>query len=365
VLAIMVAIGLAVCGLGYWGLVLRPIVSAACMLTGAWILCSWRPGRPTFDSEVKKLIRFGMHVVGFTLTYSAGKSADRFALGLRYLPREVGLYQNALNLYDNSICAVLNPLHAVGSAALSKLQATPELLKGKYLAALSALAFYMMPASAILSVLSVDLIVILLGEKWRGAGSLLGILALRGMFHVIEGSQGWLHLSTGRADRWMNWGIITTIVQVVAIIVGLPFGAKGVSIAFVVSGCLIAFPSISYAGRTVGIGLREVIQAVGRQLFGALITVGIGWWLRARYLENLPSLYRFALLGALCVAIYLVIVVLFFRVTDPLRIGVRLVLEHLPADPLRKRKHLGAGHNSVQAMPVAEVESIAKEPSVH
>jgi Transposase, Mutator family len=32
----------------------------------------------------------------------------------------------------------------------------------------------------------------LLGEMWRAAGLLLSIIALRGIFQVVEGSQGWL-----------------------------------------------------------------------------------------------------------------------------------------------------------------------------
>src|SRR5262249_40780855 len=101
----------------------------------------------------------------------------------------------------------------------------------KYEAALSALAFFVMPTAAILSVTAEDLTVILLGEKWRAAGLLLSIIALRGIFQVVEGSQGWLHLSTGRADRWRNWGIVSVVVQVVAVLGGLPFGATGVAVA--------------------------------------------------------------------------------------------------------------------------------------
>ncbi len=340
--AVVVAIGLAACGLGYWGLALRPIVAAAGMAIGAWSFCSWRPGRPAFDSEVRKLVRFGMHVVGFTLTYSAGKSADRFALGLRYLPREVGFYQNAINLYENSIFAVLNPLHAVGSAALSKLQSTPQLLKQKYSAALSALAFYVMPASAILSVVSVDVVTLLLGEKWRVAGTLLSIMALRGMLHVVEGSQGWLHLSTGRPDRWMKWGIVSALVQVLAIVGGLPFGARGVAIGFVLSGCAVAFPSIMYAGRTIGVGFIDVVKAVGRQLVGGVIIAGTGWWLRLQALEQVPSFYRAALLSVFCLLLYLFVVVGLFRLTDPIRVGARLAWDHVPVGwVLKARLFLG------------------------
>ena len=43
-----------------------------------------------------------------------------------------------------------------------------------------------MPTAAILSVTAEDLTVLLLGEKWRAAGLLLSIIALRGIFQVVE-----------------------------------------------------------------------------------------------------------------------------------------------------------------------------------
>src|SRR6516165_9094025 len=206
------------------------------------------------------MVRFGLHVVGFSVMYGVARSADRIALGLFYRPDEVGYYQNAITLYDNSIFSTLGQLHTVGSAALSKLQSNPVALGQKYEAALSALAFFMMPTAAILSVTAQDLTVMLLGEKWRPAGLLLSIIALRGIFQVVEGSQGWLHLSIGRADRWRNWGIVSLVVQIVAVIGGLPFGARGVAVAVVVTSLLLAVPSITYAGRPIGLGAGVVIR---------------------------------------------------------------------------------------------------------
>src|SRR3984893_7249174 len=199
---IAVAILVAFCGYGYWALVLRPIANSLCVAFGALLACRWRPGFPVFDNEVKSMVRFGLHVVGFSVTYTLAKAVDRIALGLFYRPDQVGYYQNAITLYDNSIFSALVQMHTVGSAALSKLQSNPAALRKKYEAALSALAFFVMPLAAILSVTAEDLTVILLGEKWRGAGLLLRIIALRGIYQVVEGSQGWLHLSVGRADRW-------------------------------------------------------------------------------------------------------------------------------------------------------------------
>jgi O-antigen/teichoic acid export membrane protein len=322
---IAVAIVISICGYGYWALVLRPITNALCVAFGAWLACRWRPGFPVFDEEVKSMVRFGLHVVGFSVTYTVAKAVDRIALGLFYRPDQVGYYQNAITLYENSIFSALAQLHTVGSAALSKLQSNPAALRQKYEAALSALAFFVMPMAAILSVTGEDVTVILLGEKWRAAGSLLSIIALRGIFQVIEGSQGWLHLSVGRADRWRNWGIVSLVVQVAAVFGGLPFGATGIAVAGVIASVLIAVPSISYAGRPIGIGAALVVRAVRPQLIGAISIAAVGWWLQAAMLADYSGFVRILLSGGFCTCIYLAIVVGLFRLTEPIRIAGRIV----------------------------------------
>jgi len=317
VIAILMALG----GYGYWALVLRPIVSSLWLACGAWLFCGWRPGSPVVDAEVKSMVRFGLHVVGFSATYTLARAVDRIGLSLFYRPDIVGYYQNATTLYENSIWAVLLQVHTVGSASLSKLQSNPAALREKYETALSALAFFIMPVAAILSVTADDITVLLLGEKWRQAGSLLGIIAIRGIFQVIEGSQGWVHLSIGRADRWQKWGIVSLCAQVVAVLGGLPFGPEGVAAASVIAALLIAVPSIEYAGRPIGIGAAVVIRAVNRQLIGAMITLAAGWCLQMTVLTGYPSLIRILLSGAFCTCLYLVIVVGLLRLTGPVKVA--------------------------------------------
>ena len=93
------------------------------------------------------------------------KVADRIALGLFYPPSEVGFYTNTQNMYDNAFMSPIGQLHGVGSAGLSKLRSNPGPLQQKYEATLSALAFFVMPTAAILSVTGQDVAVILLGEN--------------------------------------------------------------------------------------------------------------------------------------------------------------------------------------------------------
>jgi O-antigen/teichoic acid export membrane protein len=326
------AVVMAIAGYGYWALVVRPVVTSICVVVAAWSACRWRPGAAVFDAEVRSMVRFGLHVVGFTVAYTLSRAVDRIALGLLYRADQVGYYQNAMNLYDNSIYAALNQTHAVGSSALSKLQSNPVALRQKYEAALSILAFFLMPAAAILSVTAEDLTVVLLGQKWQSAGALLSIIALRGISHVVEGSQGWLHLSLGRADRWQTWGIVSLAAQVVAVLAGLPFGPVGVAWGVVIGYSLIALPSVIYAGRPIDIGAELVMRAVGPQTVGAIAIAAAGWWLQATLLGAYPALARMILSGCFCGCLYLAIVVGVFRVAEPLRIAGTII-----QDFIRKR----------------------------
>jgi PST family polysaccharide transporter len=267
------------------------------------------------------MVRFGLHVVGFGVAYSVAKAVDRLGLGLFYRPDVVGYYQNATALYEYSILLALGQVTAVGSASLSKLQSDPVALRQRYEAALSALAFFMMPIAAILSVTAQDVTVLLLGERWHVAGSLLSIIALRGIFQVVESSQAWLHLSLGRPDRWQNWGIVTLVVQVVALLGGLPFGAEGVAAASVVACVLLALPSIAYAGRPIGIDAATVMRAVSAQLIGAISILAMGWYLRVTVLADYPSVLRILLSGVFCTCLYLAIVMGLLRLTQPIKVA--------------------------------------------
>jgi polysaccharide transporter, PST family len=318
---IIVAIFMALCGYGYWALVLRPIASSLWLACGVWLCCPWRPGFPVLDADVKAMVRFGLHVVGFSVTYTLARAVDRIGLSLFYRPDVVGYYQNATTLYENSIFSVLIQLHTVGSASLSKIQSNPVALRQKYEAALSALAFFIMPTAAILSVTAEDVTVLLLGEKWRTAGLILSIIALRGMFQVVEGSQGWVHLSIGRPDRWRKWGLVSLGVQLGALFGGLPFGTEGVAAASVIASLLIAIPAIEYAGRPIGIGAALVMRAVGPQLIGAISIVAAGWCLHMTILADYSSLTRILLSGVFCACLYLTVVVGLFRLVEPVRVA--------------------------------------------
>ena len=198
--------------------------------------------------SVKVMLGFGGNVLGFSMVDFLAKNMDRIGIGSRSGARLLGYYQSALLVYDNTLDLTF-PLHNVAVASLSKLQSDVTSLRTLWAKALSTLAFYGMPAFGILSVTGQDTIVLLLGEKWSSASLLLSVLALRGPAHLVERTLGWLHVTAGRPDRWMRWGIFATCIQAIALFSGLPFGPIGVVLAYVLSTYLLFVPALASARR--------------------------------------------------------------------------------------------------------------------
>jgi polysaccharide transporter, PST family len=330
-LGAVLAIAIALAGLHYWALVLRPIAAATFLALGAWLQCRWMPRRPQVTEDVKEMVKFGLNVTGFTMTDFVGRTSDRVAVGYRSGPAALGYYQNALFVYDNVIDIVVAPLHGVAVAGLSKLRTDRAALVRSWEKALSTLVFFSMPGFALLAVTGHDVIVLLLGPKWAPSGALLSVLALRGIPHSVERTCGWLHVTAGRTDRWMRWGAFLACAQIAALAVALPFGPIGVAWAYVATMFVLFVPAIVYSGRPFGIRARDVIRAVWRPLLATGVALIAGLILRGGVLAAVSPLLRVAASSAAVASVYLVTVTLLLGVTAPLQSAWSLCADFLPA----------------------------------
>lgn len=331
----VVSIAMALAGCGYWSLVVKPIVTSAIVCVGAWWFCRWVPSRPRASSGVGELARFGLGVTGFTLTDYFARSADRLAIGYFFGAASLGYFQNAFTIYSNVLSILSEPLHNIAASGLSKLRDDPAQLRRLWAKALSLVSFVSAPIFAILAVTGQDVVVMLLGAKWAASGPLVCILAARGIAQTAERTLGWLHVAAGRSDRWLRWGFVSAALQVAAVIAGLPFGPIGLTTSCAALVYLLLVPAIAYSGQPFGIGARDVIQAVGPQIVGALAATACAMAVQQIFLGELMPVLRVALSVAMLTTIYLAIVVGLFRVTEPIRVGLSTLRD------FRRRRAVG------------------------
>ena len=330
-LSAVVAVTAGLLGAGYWALIVRPIATPTFLAVGVWIRCRWLPGKPEFTDGVKDSVKFGVNITGFCLTDFASRSTDRVAIGYRTGASGLGQYQNAMFVYDNLLDVLVYPLHGVAVASLSKLRDDLGELRRAWGKALSLVAFFAMPAFGLLASTSQDVVVVLLGQKWASAGLLLSVLAFRGIPHCVERTMGWLHVTAGRSDRWVKWGLFAAAVQVVGVLCGLPFGPFGIAVAYVVTMFLLFVPAVAYAGRPLDIYAGDVVRIVWRPMLASVAAAAIAFATRWTMLPDMHPFWRGVVLGIVYLTAYLALVVGVLNERTPVRTTRTLVRGYFTA----------------------------------
>src|SRR5262249_60693809 len=118
--------------------------------------------------------------------------------------------------------------------------------------------------------------------------------------------------------------------RVIALGGGVPFGLIGVAVAYAIVLFGLFVPALVYAGRPLGIGLKDVLQAAGPQTAAGLAAVAFGLLVQEAFLSDFSRFARLFVSAQICLAIYLCVVVGIFRVTGPLRLALSLLRDFSP-----------------------------------
>ncbi len=265
------AILLALAGAGYWAIVMRDLISSVTICILTWTLCRWRPGPPKKSPGVLSLIKFGANSVGYyTVNYFAN-NLDKAIIGKSSGAEQLGYYSRAYYLATTPSSQLTQSLFHVAVSTLSKLREDKDKYRRYYLYAISVISFFGMPMSIFMVVSSKELVLLLLGPQWGRAAELFSILGLAAGINIIYSTNGWLHVSLGRSDRWLKWGIIGSATLSLGFVIGMFFGPEGVAWGYSISIIILTFPGILYAGKPIGLRLRQVWAAIWKPMTAAVI----------------------------------------------------------------------------------------------
>ena len=331
------AIYLAWTGWGYWAIVSRWVVSAMVEVTGAWILCRWRPGLPVVGTGVLPMVKFGMNMLGNFSVSAFSRNLDKILIGWRYGSLPLGYYDRAYHLFTLPTQRVSEPLTHVAVATLSKLREDLDKYRSYYLNAVSTIAFIGFPISAILTVMSDDVILLILGPQWGKAAEILSVFGVAIGIQMIYTTNAWIHISMGRSDRWFRWSIIGAICTALSYLIGLSYGAIGVAIAYTISLYLLIGPCLWYAAKPINLRLKSILSAIWKYYMSALFA-GLAYWYIFHSLDFTSKIFislniygRLSISFCFYTAMYIVMVIALFRSTEPIAKFITIGLDMVPS----------------------------------
>ena len=334
--SVTVSIALGWAAWGYWALVAGAVALPLTACIGAWIRCPWIPGAPRRCAGTGQMMRFAMNTYGHFAANYCTRNLDNFLVGWFFGPQSLGFYKKAYDLCVLPVAQLADPLNSVAMPVLSRLTGNPEQYRRYALRALSTLALVGMGLGSGLALVGKDLMLVILGPRWDESGRIFTFFAPGIGAMLLYLAYGWIHLSLGRADRLLRWGIIEFTVIGLLFVAGLRRGPVGIAMAWVVSSWALAIPALWYAGRPAELGIGAIVRAVWRYVVASALAGSTA----AMILRRMPSLVsapgwvgaleRSLTLSVLFAALYLGAVVLLHRGCDPLRQIATLVGDMLP-----------------------------------
>jgi len=312
VLSTAVAIVAAMQGWGYWSLVIMAVTSPLISTAGNWLTTNWTPGVPRKGSGVRSMMRFGSAVTLNSLIWYVAINLDKVLLGRYWGVDALGLYGRAYQLINIPTDNINSAAGEVAFAALSRVQNDFVRLKNYFLKGYTLVLAMTLPIAIGCALFADDLISVVLGAKWQAAAPIFRLLAPTVLGFAVGNPLSWLLFSTGRVGRSTLMSLASSPIMIVAYLIGLRYGPKGVAAAYSVGMMLWIFPAIAWAVRGTGISFRDILLTVKWPLVSGIVAAALAFAVRTAWTSSASALTRLGLESGIMLVVYLGVLVFVF-----------------------------------------------------
>jgi len=302
VLSIATSISLAAAGFRYWALVAMsitpPFVTTICL----WVATSWIPGKPSRQAQIQSLMRFGGTITLNSIVVYIAYNFEKVLLGRFWGAEALGIYSRSYQLINIPTENLNSAVGEVAFSALSRVQDDPIRLKSYFLKGYSLVLAITLPITIAVALFSNDIISVLLGPKWKDSALIFRLLAPTIMIFALINPLSWLLMSFGLVKRSLNIAFVLAPLVMAGYILGLPYGPKGVALAYSSVMTLWVIPHIAWCVKGTVISLGDILRVVGRPLISGIVAAAVAFGVQFVFGPSLSPLPRLVLgMGVLLV----------------------------------------------------------------
>ena len=309
---VIVAVVLACYGFSYWALVGQVGAVALVSLIGLFVFCRWLPSKPSVSVSIRPYLKYGGNLGGFNLLNFFSRNADNIMIGYAWGGGALGLYTKAYSLLMQPLLQINAPMTKVMLPVLSRLQGNSQEYRSYYLKAVGYVIALTFPIVGFFLASSHSIVLILLGENWLGAVPIFQALVPAAFISALNVTTGWVYLSRGTTDRQLKWTLFAAPLHILAMFLGLRWGAVGVAWGVSTSFCVVRIPYMIYTYKGTPLILADVLKLIGRALC-VVLPAGALTLAMTSYFEQFGAWIGVVLTGALYVVTLCALDILIFR----------------------------------------------------
>jgi teichuronic acid exporter len=231
---------LARAGWGVWSLVWGVLIREGVLCVLVFAQSHWRPRLRFAWASLHELSSFSLNLSAARIAWYLYDNSDRLIIG-RYLgDQTLGYYTLAMRLTTELSGRVLSIINQVAFPVYSRLQDDQERLKSYFLMSVQLACLIIVPVLAGLSLVSADVIPLLLKPKWAPMIPSLNIMCWAAMAMMINSLSAPLVLAKGKTALLLRFNLLNLAVMPAAFYLATRFGLEAICLTW-----LLVFPVLA------------------------------------------------------------------------------------------------------------------------
>lgn len=283
----ILGVTLAFLGYSYWGIATQNLCYILVTTGFFWYYSGWRPTFQLDFGPIREMIGFSCKILATNIFNHINNNVFSVVLGKFFDEKAVGYYNqgNKWNtMGQNLISGMVN---SVAQPVLAQVQDDTERQLRVFRKMLKFTGFIAFPVMFGLSIISQELITILITDKWIKSAEILRILCIGGAFMPITNLYSNLVISKGKSNIYLYNTVCVSLLQLISLLLLYPLGIQvmlymyvGINICWLLVWHYFVRKAIHYS-----------YLKAGGDLFLILIAAAIVM-LQANYVGNLiPDIY--------------------------------------------------------------------------
>ena len=305
IIGALAAVLMAYNGFGLWTLVFYPLIQSVVGGIQLWFYSKWKPLLIFDRAKFKEHFGFGYKMTLSGLLDTVFTNIYTILIGKYFSSAHLGYYNRADNLKQLPVSNLSAALNKVTFPLFAKLKDNDVKLKEVYQKLMKLVIFVIAPVLFLMMVVAEPMIRFLLTDKWLPAVPYLQVLVLSGILYPIHAYNLNILKVKGRSDLFLKLEFWKKGLQILTLLVSVPFGVIGIVWGQVIFSVLAFFINTHYTGKMLKYGsMHQILDLMPIISLSAGIALII-YFSDRFYFHNWVDLPRLLVLSGLYAALYL------------------------------------------------------------
>lgn len=257
----LVAIAMAVAGMGIWALVGQRLSSMATKSALLWWHSNWRPRKTSTQGSLREMAPFSLRLMTTEIITSIYNNVSQLFIGKIYSGSALGCFNQAQKLVYMPY-TLIQSIQSVTFPALSRIKDEEEKFAESYRLVVMATSMIMFPIMAGLIATAEDFYTLLLKPDWHPAIPYFRIMCIGGFFYsLLYISYNILKVKSDGAII-LRLEVIKRAIMTVILIVTIPISVKAIAWGLVLSVVCEMVLNTWSALRYVRINLLRLVRTI-------------------------------------------------------------------------------------------------------